>query len=239
MDPRPPADQANAIAEALRNAAAPNPELKQAATPLFNAGRREFDVFLSHSARDTDSIKALKAELEALQAGGLNLKVYVDWIDDTKLDRTKVTKETASALRDRMHKCHVLVLAVTRNSARSRWVPWELGFFDGYSGEIYIYPLEDGVSASETGVEFLDFYEHLAPDTAAETIRRAVEARRSALLNRADEAATIRQAERSANVTAHPSECSEVLPGWGSELVEAAIRWQGAWLRAMFGGGQR
>lgn len=41
-----------------------------------------YDVFLSHSYQDTDAIYGIKHIIEKL-----GLKVYVDWIDDSGLDR--------------------------------------------------------------------------------------------------------------------------------------------------------
>lgn len=200
--------------------------------------RRQFDVFLSHSSRDAQQVDAFRDQLEAAAVGNEKLRVYVDRIDDKKLNRGQVTKDTAGVLRKRMHRCHVLVLAVTQNSAQSRWVPWELGFFDGYAGEVYIYPLESGVSAQQTGVEFIDFYEHLSPDTAVATIQAAVQRRRTRLFNRAEEDLTVRKAVRSAELTTHDPRAPEVALGWGGELLTAGLRWQSAWLNAL-GGGSR
>jgi hypothetical protein len=49
-----------------------------------------FDVFLSHSIKDAETILAVK---RLAQAG--RLRVYVDWLDDPVLDRDRVTPETA------------------------------------------------------------------------------------------------------------------------------------------------
>ncbi len=65
-------------------------------TAAFNAND-SFDVFLSHSSKDAEVILGIKLLLE-----GQGLSVYVDWIVDTQLDRTKVNAETAETLRDRM-----------------------------------------------------------------------------------------------------------------------------------------
>ena len=53
-----------------------------------------YDIFLSHSFNDADAIYGVKRMIEAL-----NLRVYVDWIDDPTLDRGKVTVKTAAVLR--------------------------------------------------------------------------------------------------------------------------------------------
>ena len=48
-----------------------------------------FDVFLSHSTRDAEIVLGVKALLE-----GMGKKVYVDWVTDHQLDRTRVTPPT-------------------------------------------------------------------------------------------------------------------------------------------------
>lgn len=62
--------------------------------------RTSFDVFLSHAKLDSELVLGVKTVLE--QAGQT---VYVDWIDDPLLDRSKVTPATADHLRKRMRQC--------------------------------------------------------------------------------------------------------------------------------------
>src|SRR5471032_1856330 len=61
------------------------------------ASYEKFDIFLSHASKDADLILGVKAILE-----NLGYKVYVDWIEDSQLDRTRVTPDTADLLRVRM-----------------------------------------------------------------------------------------------------------------------------------------
>src|SRR5437870_1783963 len=89
----------------------------------FSAAKR-YDIFLSHSYDDGELIYGVKKLIEAL-----GLTVYVDWIDDAKLDRSKVTVKTAALLRERMKTCSSLVYAHSANSPQSVWMPWELGYF--------------------------------------------------------------------------------------------------------------
>src|SRR4051794_31550207 len=80
-----------------------------------------FDVFLSHSFSEAEKI--------ALEAEGLH--VYVDWIDDRQMDRSSVTAQTAEVLRARMRHSRSLIFATSNSSSASKWMPWELGYFDG------------------------------------------------------------------------------------------------------------
>jgi hypothetical protein len=116
-----------------------------------------FDVFLSHSFRDAAVILGLKRVLEAD-----GLSVYVDWIEDAQLDRSKVNAATASLLRQQMKKCKSLVYATSRSASTSRWMPWELGFFDGAHGpeRVAICPIDTG-TGDYVGQEYLGLYKTL------------------------------------------------------------------------------
>lgn len=124
---------------------------------LSKAAAGDFDVFLSHSFRDAVLILGLK---HLLEADGLS--VYVDWIQDPQLDRTMVNATTASHLRERMKRCQSLVYATSQNASTSRWMPWELGFFDGaHSSErVAICPIVTG-TGSHAGEEYLGLYKTL------------------------------------------------------------------------------
>lgn len=130
------------------------------------AGR--FDIFLSHSMKDAQLIYGLR---NLLAAGGFS--VYVDWIDDPQLDRSKVSASTAARLRLRMKQSSTLVYATSRAARRSRWMPWELGYFDALrNGErISIVPIEDHGTGAFDGEEYLGLYKHLEKIYEGETLR--------------------------------------------------------------------
>lgn len=114
---------------------------------------KAYDVFLSHSVKDADTVLGVR---EILKKQGLT--VYVDWIEDPQLDRTRVTAATAEMLRTRMRSCKSLVYLSTDNSSSSKWMPWELGYFDGHK------PKHVGVMLLSTdgkeyeGMEYLGLY---------------------------------------------------------------------------------
>jgi len=113
-----------------------------------------FDVFLSHCLKDADKVLGVKAYLEEQ-----HLKVYVDWIEDPQLDRGKVTPATADHLRTRMAACASMIFATSDNSPDSKWMPWELGFFDGLrKGRIAILPLIASEGATFDGQQYLGLY---------------------------------------------------------------------------------
>lgn len=115
----------------------------------------QFDVFLSHSYEDRNFIPALKEKIE----NEFRYKVYVDWMEDTQLDREKVSKATADILRKRMRQCQYLFFVTSKNSSDSKWMPWELGYFDGFRpGNASILPLLDNPNDSFYGQEYLGLY---------------------------------------------------------------------------------
>lgn len=113
-----------------------------------------FDIFLSHSFQDAALILGIATVLEAQ-----GVRVYVDWlVDGTELQRSKISAATADRLRQRMKQCKSLVFATSASSPSSKWMPWELGYFDGLKGAgISIMPIEDGPGGTK-GQEYLELY---------------------------------------------------------------------------------
>ena len=122
---------------------------KSAQAPLT----RRFDIFLSHSIGDAEVILGIR---ELLESEGLS--VYVDWVVDPQLDRRNVTPATAKRLRDRMNLCGYLLYASSSSSSNSKWMPWELGYFDGRRGRVGILPVIAAAGAGFAGVEYLGLY---------------------------------------------------------------------------------
>ncbi len=113
-----------------------------------------FDVFLSHAKEDAEVIAGVKSLLEARR-----LSVYVDWIDDPQLDRSRVTTGTATQLRTRMRQSRSLIFATSVSSSDSKWMPWELGYFDGFKpGHVAVLPLLKTPGSGFLGQEYLGLY---------------------------------------------------------------------------------
>lgn len=112
------------------------------------------DVFLSHSLRDAELVLGVKRILE--KAGK---SVYVDWIEDPALDRSSVSAATAQTLRERMRKSDTCLYLHSRHSGSSRWMPWELGYFDGMNGNVAVLPLIPPTGDLDfSGQEYLELY---------------------------------------------------------------------------------
>lgn len=118
--------------------------------------KTSFDIFLSHSTADAEIILGVKGVLE-----DYGKSVYVDWLEDPQLDRSNVTPATAEVIRARMRQCESLVYVHSTNSGSSKWMPWELGFFDGFNGAVAILPVTKVEQYRYEGQEYLGIYPYL------------------------------------------------------------------------------
>jgi hypothetical protein len=154
--------EARAAGQAARSYAG-----KSASQILIEDSRRfssanRYDVFLSHAYQDADAIYGVKTIIESL-----GLAVYIDWIDDPGLDRGTVTTRTAQILRDRMRASSSLVYAHSSNATQSVWMPWELGYFDGFKPSyVWILPLVSENDSEFSGQEYLGLYPPIEKLTA-------------------------------------------------------------------------
>lgn len=112
-------------------------------------------AFLSHSHLDSELAKGLQG---FLQKHGW--KVYIDWEDVTM--PPKPTKATAKKIKDRIVQLQWFIYLATKNSADSRWCPWEIGYADGVKShdKIVVVPTTDN-DGKNYGNEYLDLYRHI------------------------------------------------------------------------------
>ncbi|MGG8497143.1 toll/interleukin-1 receptor domain-containing protein [Tenacibaculum sp. TC6] len=120
--------------------------------------REKFDIFLSHSYLDKDEVNGLYSELT-----DKGYKVYVDWIVDSHLDRTNVTKESTELIRNRLKHSKSLLLAISSKATMSKWIPWELGYVDGKTNNCAILPIakESSDEKTFTRSEYLLLYPYV------------------------------------------------------------------------------
>lgn len=119
-----------------------------------------YDIFLSHSSSDKKLVSGLKLELN-----DLGYSVYIDWIDDPNVDRSRVTKTNAHLLQTRMKQSKSLIYAFSENASTSRWMPWELGYFDGIKGTVAVLPISKSSKNSFQGEEYLGIYPYIQLDS--------------------------------------------------------------------------
>jgi hypothetical protein len=123
----------------LKQLAATRASFIQERQRMFTESVKEnktFDIFLSHSFLDREEVLGVYVELS-----NLGFEVYVDWIVDPQLNRTNVTKESAELVRRRMRSSKSLLLAMSSNAELSKWIPWELGYMDGYKRKCALFPV--------------------------------------------------------------------------------------------------
>lgn len=134
-------------------------------------GSDTFDIFLSHSSEDAEVILGLAMYFETL-----GHSTYVDWIVDKNLPRDQVTPGTAAMLKARMAQSKSLFYAASSNAQESRWMPWELGYFDGLRSKVAICPIIDISEPSDSyqGQEYLGLYPYVARGQSREDRREGL-----------------------------------------------------------------
>lgn len=120
---------------------------------------KHYDIFLCHSTQDKEEIRALKAFYE-----NQGKSTYVAEIDDPQITLDGVNKATAQVLQVRMLHSDNLYYILSKNSQKSKCMPWELGFFDGKKGayNIKVVPIVDKNDYEVfgfNGQEYLELYE--------------------------------------------------------------------------------
>jgi len=119
----------------------------------LNVLSQRFDIFLSHTFSDKDTVLGVYTILK-----NMGYSVYVDWIYDPNLDRNSISENTASVLRKRMLQSKALFYITTTNHSSSKWMPWECGFYDGHNGHVAILPVVENRNSIFLGQDYLGLY---------------------------------------------------------------------------------
>ena len=129
---------------------------------------KEYDIFLSHSYKDRLAVAGLAKHLE--QQYGYD--VYVDWIEDSSLNRSQVSRATAKVIKNRMRQCRSLFYVTSANASSSKWMPWELGLMDGMKEKVAICPLTKELNSTDyyQGQEYLGLYPYITETKASSTV---------------------------------------------------------------------
>lgn len=133
-----------------------------------------YDIFLAHSFADEEHhlISALVLDLNKL-----GYTVYVDWLEDPELDRSRVTAKNAARIRKRIRNSQCMLYVYSENVKVSRWAQWELGFCDGAKkGRAAILPITDRPQTEDDfkGVEFLGLYPYVSKEKIANSNKTAL-----------------------------------------------------------------
>ena len=117
----------------------------------------QFDVFLSHSSAEPEDI--VLGVMLLLEDRGLS--VYVDKYSDPQMSPAHVSRKTAHVLRSRMRNSEILLYIHSAHSKTSRWMPWELGYFDGLKGKVGVVPVTRNQEENFKGEEYLNLYPYV------------------------------------------------------------------------------
>lgn len=113
---------------------------------------KQYDVFLCHSSKDHQEVLE---SVEKLNKQGF--VVYVDWVSDREdLKRENSNKHTAEVIKQRLRQSKCLMYVYSHNGETSRWVPWEIGYFDAYKGKVCVLSLPDVDDRDK--VEYIEGY---------------------------------------------------------------------------------
>lgn len=195
------------------------------------------DIFLSHSSRDKEQVRLIKEELVAQ---GFSVSLDIDVLPAIR--PADVTADTAESLRRAMRECSALVYVITANSRRSRWMPWELGYFDGFRGRVFIYPVDDAAERNAQGIEYLRIYpkvplagragylaefipkEQRSTETLGGVELVIAEAKRSPMFDYADQVATGVYGNRlQKGLAVAPTDFADIMSTW-AEIGTAWLR---------------
>jgi hypothetical protein len=85
-------------------------ELLRTESKAYSAGKT-YDIFLSHCFKDAEVVLGVAVSLREM-----GYQVYIDWLEDSHLNRDNVSKETAEILRNRMKVSKSLFFASSEQS---------------------------------------------------------------------------------------------------------------------------
>ncbi|MEO1151362.1 MAG: hypothetical protein AAFW83_10285 [Pseudomonadota bacterium] len=172
----------------------------------------KYDIFLSHTASD-----AAEADIVRGQLIEANYSVYCDRFDDLNLDRTNVTADTANTLRNRMRSCKSMVYVATSRAPKSKWMPWELGYFDGVRGSVLVYPVDDKAMKVAKNQQYLKLFTILEPGSLTDQIIEKISSpevskvlHNEDIFGPADHANTLGYSERLSNLYENPFDIEKV-----------------------------
>lgn len=146
------------------------------------------DVFISHQQRDTATAQRLRERVQSL-----GYSCYLD-VADAALQQQASAVDLATRIRSNLRRARCLLFLSTTGSPHSKWMPWELGFFDGRWGSptigLYVHeapssgrrrrraPPTDGREASDgndaiTLQEYLEIYTRVTDETLPDFLAQA------------------------------------------------------------------
>lgn len=95
---------------------------------------KEYDYFISHSSKDSESVQSL-----IVAENQQKKNVFCDWINDVDyLKRHLVCDATLKVIERRMEQSRALIFVESENSRNSIWCKYELNYFRGLGKPIFM-----------------------------------------------------------------------------------------------------
>jgi len=120
---------------------------------IASVQRLRYDIFLSQTIRDAEIVLGVYEMLTEL-----GYTVFCDWIEAPDTDRSRVTPATAAWVKRKMSVSETMLFLDTQGAEQSRWMCWELGWFDGKNGHVAVLPVVPDNVTYYAGREFLALY---------------------------------------------------------------------------------
>lgn len=118
-----------------------------------------YDIFLSQTIKDAEIVLGVYDLLT-----GMGYAVFCDWIAHPETNRAQVTPDNADFIRSIMSISDSLLFLDTENADQSKWMCWEIGWFDGRRGHVAVLPILKKKKESYRGREFLGLYPYVQID---------------------------------------------------------------------------
>lgn len=118
-----------------------------------------YDVFLSQTIRDAEIVLGVYSVLT--EAG---LCVFCDWVQAPSNAEKTVMARNAAFIRRVMDVSDSLLFIDAEGAEQSRWMCWELGYFDGLKGRVGVLPVVRRADGPYVGREFLGLYPRVELD---------------------------------------------------------------------------
>ena len=109
--------------------------------------------FLSYNIYDKDVVKGIYYVLTKM-----GFKVYVDFIVDPSMNRSKVTKETAQRIQSRLKHSKSLIYDPIIECSNEQMDAMGAGVVDGNTSKCFIMPIQKGCEIINSRQEYLLLY---------------------------------------------------------------------------------
>lgn len=125
-----------------------------------NSRLDRYDVFLSQAIKDEELVLGVYAMLTE----DIGLRVFCDWIENSRSDHAATTSADADHIRRAMAVSTALMYIDSESADVSTWMSWEIGWFHGAKRRVCVLPIVRNEEDPYRGREFLGLYPAVEDD---------------------------------------------------------------------------